>query len=116
MKIDEFGMPLFEMANIGPKTHKFGIDVKLNILQPGDRKISHGPRIKVFRGDKDFSITLNKDASKMKIVGKSFLSPKETKTVLTKVSKYRNAFLNFWNNQQMTTDELREEMDAIDNN
>jgi hypothetical protein len=62
---------LYEMATLGPKDHKLGIDIKLHILQPGQHKLSHGPRVKCFKSgsDKDFSISLNEDETKMFLVG-----------------------------------------------
>ena len=108
---------IFEMANVDPRDHKFGVDVKLNILQPGDKKPSHGPRIKVFMNDigDSFSISLNKDPEKIKVVaGESFLSVKKLKLLISKIKKYRMAFLDFWNNPSMTTRQLVDRMEEID--
>jgi hypothetical protein len=102
------------MANVGPRDHKFGVDVKLHIYQPGDQKLQHGPRIKIFKSNQDYSITLNSDPNKMFIVGKSFLNNRENKIVLDNVRKYRSAFIKFWNDPNMTTEELRDLMDIID--
>lgn len=105
---------LIEMSNIGPRTHRFGVDIKLNILQPGDRKIQHGPRVKIFRGSDEYYITLNKDKSKMKVGGNVFLNKKDANIVFKNVVKYRNDFLKFWNDKEMTSDELRDLMDSTD--
>jgi hypothetical protein len=37
---------IYEMATLGPKDHNLGVDIKLHILQLGDRTIQHGPRTK----------------------------------------------------------------------
>lgn len=105
--------PIDEMANIGPKSHRFGVDVKLHLLQPGTRKLSHGPRVKVFRGTDEFVITLNTDPDKMRIIGTSFLNSQETKRVFRNVVKFRSAFLQFWNDPKMDTDELHDLMDDL---
>ncbi len=51
---------LFEMSTIGPKTHEFGVDIKLNILQPGKYNLSHGPRVKCIKSnvESNFLISL----------------------------------------------------------
>lgn len=98
-----------DMANIGPKAHNFGIEVKLNILQPGNRKIQHGPRIKVFKIPKiSFSVSLNKDENKVKIIGDPLkvIKRNEVKSLLDKIKKYRMAFLMMWYDQGMTQEEL----------
>jgi ABC-type phosphate transport system ATPase subunit len=51
---------ILEFANMDPEEHKFGVDVNLHIYQPGQVKLSHGPRIKIFKNKPgpDFSISL----------------------------------------------------------
>lgn len=114
---------LMEMANVGPKFHRFGVDVKLHVMQPGTKSLNHGPRIKVFKQDPEinFSIILSEDPNKVEIAsnsgdpGKVLRSESDQKKVVAGVKKYRKAFLKFWNDSSMTTDELRELMDKIDN-
>jgi len=57
---------IFEMATLSPKDHNLGVDIKLHILQPGDKQLSHGPIIKCLKSnnDKNFSISLNVDKHK----------------------------------------------------
>ena len=117
--LDEFGLPIeeevmFEMANLGPNMHKFGVTVKLNLPQPGDKKYPHGPRIKVFHGTAEYFIRLNHDPSKMIIEGDVFLNNREAKIVYDLVVKFREPFLTFWHDSKMTTDELRDLMKEID--
>jgi hypothetical protein len=104
---------LLEMASIGPKLHKFGINVKLHIYQPGDKKIPHGPRIKVYsmNGSEDFSISLSNDASKINhITGASFLSDRELEFLIGKIRKHRASFMKFWNDPKMSVDDLLDEL------
>jgi hypothetical protein len=101
---------LMEMANIDPREHNFGVSVKINILQPGQKKIPHGPRVKIFRGSQEYTITLDKDEDKVKEIGEVFLNRREAKIIFDNIVKHRNHFLSFWSDPQMTVAEL---MDKI---
>jgi hypothetical protein len=110
---------LFEMATISPKTHNFGIDVKLHIFQPGRKfRLSHGPRVKCFKPnvDGDFSISLDEDESKMFVVGKydKVLSTRDFNKLFSLIQKYRIPFLNMWYDSYMSSEELMEEINEID--
>lgn len=110
---------LFEMANINPKVHQFGINIKLNIMQPGKIiKLSHGPRVKCFtnNSNSDFSISLNVDEDKMQVIGdyKELISTKEFNILFSLIKKYRIAFLNMWYNPKMDSYEWKEQADQID--
>lgn len=109
---------LFEMANINPTTHQFGIDIKLNVMQPGNIKLSHGPRVKCFtnNSDQDFSIALNVDAEKMFLVGDyhGLITTKEFNRLFALVTKYRIPFLNMWYNPKMDSYEWKQQVDEID--
>lgn len=64
-------MPIFEMANVAPEDHQFGVGLTMHILQPGDRWPGHGPRVKFFKNHPDrdgFSVTLHPDPDKIFIV------------------------------------------------
>jgi len=110
---------ILEMANVGPQIHKFGVNVKMHLLQPGDKQLSHGPRAKFFKNsiDDGFSISISSTSSKVKVVSgedSKIVSEGEMNTLVEKVRKYRIPLLNFWRNSNMTVDELRDQMDAID--
>lgn len=106
------------MANLGPEDHNFGVDVKLNLLQPGDRPFAHGPRVKVFREDPqiNFSISLNPNPKKMKVIANPdpVIRGRNLAVLLRKVQKYRFAFLLFWYTQGMTISELHGLMQRVD--
>lgn len=107
---------ILEFANVTPKVHKFGIEVRLHVMQPGvNDKIKHGPRVKVFvtKPGPDFSITLETNP---RVVGnwRNIVSEKEKNILITNIKKYKSAFISFWNDPAMGTDELRELMDEID--
>jgi len=109
---------IFEMANISPQAHKFGVNLKMHILQPGDRQMPHGPRVKFFRhvpGD-GFSISLNQDVSKIGIVAgvsSKIATVSDVNKLIDCVKKYRIPLLNMWSYSGMSQDELLEEMAEI---
>lgn len=117
MKLNELFM-IYEMSTVGPKVHRFGIDIKLHILQPGDKQLPHGPRVKCIKreNNSNFSITLNENADKMECIGdyKELLSTKEFNLLFEKIKKYRIPFLNIWYDPIFDQDELRDQMDKID--
>ena len=127
-KTDSFGIPLtedqmllLEMANIPSSVHRFGVDVKLQLLQPGKRIYPHAERVKVFRGsnpnDKELSFVLTLRENEADInfhEGNIFLPKKEYKAVLEGVRKYRIPFMIFWYSPGMDATELRELMDQVD--
>jgi len=107
---------ILEFSNIGPKTHKFGVDVKLHLMQPDNKdKLKHGPRVKIFKTKPgfDFTITLEKVP---RVIGdwKKLVSEKEKNILMQKIEHYREAFLKFWNDPGMTSDEFKDLMDEID--
>jgi hypothetical protein len=106
-ELDRFGMPIFEMANLPSRVHGLAIDVKFNLLQPGRRSGKHAERVKVFRGDNEFTVDLREDPNQIKKRhGDIFLSKKEYEQVLGCIRKYRIAFLIFWYSPKMDLDEL----------
>jgi len=109
---------LIEMTNIGPKLHRFGIDVTLHLLQVGDFKLSHGPRIKILKGKKElFVITLPKDIRDLKIIGDTDeLKSKDIKTLINIAKHYKEAFVSFWCNKYMKVDDLLDYIEAINLN
>lgn len=109
---------IYEMANIDPRTHKFGIDVKIHILQPGKRKLSHGPRLKIFKKkNQSFIITLPKDIVNIDIQGDtSFLKQKEVNSLVQIAKHYKEAFVAFWCNDDMSSDELMDYIESINKN
>lgn len=95
---------ILEMANFGPKDHKLGIDIKFHCLQPGNKKLKHGPRLKVFRGNQEFVLTIENEP---KIIGDSnWLNKKELEKTIKFVSLNKDAFLKFWNDSSMVASEL----------
>lgn len=107
-----------DMANISSDEHGFGIDVILNIMQPGERKYKHGPRIKVFKKDPDtnFSIALSKDSDDLEVIGDPIkvLRRKDLPLLLKNIKKYKNAFLMFWYDRTMSSSGLQTLMRKID--
>ena len=111
---------IMDMANIGPRSHKFGVNLKMHILQPGNKKIQHGPRVKFFKKGLEFSgfsISLNEDSSKIKFISgsyKTLINTTELNSLIEKIQKYRIPLLNMWNDPDMTQDELLDQMELID--
>jgi hypothetical protein len=104
---------ILEFANIGPSIHEFGVEVNLHLMQPDDKKLKHSPRIKVYIGSwktgANFTITLENNP---RVIGKTtdIVNGKELKILLKQVKKHRLAFIEFWNNSDMTVDQLKELM------
>lgn len=112
---------VYEMATLGPKDHKLGINVKINILQPGPnvRPGGHGPRLKIFTTDynTNFEITFSESPEETgNIIGdyKKIVNTKVLNQLIQVAHKYRRAFLKFWNDPGMSPSELRDEMSQID--
>jgi|GEM_PF-3337720 len=109
---------VFEMANIPERVHHLGMDIKLNVAQPGDKRYSHEARVKVFRNNIkiSFEITLDKNPAAMKLVGdfEILLNRKQYNRLIEFVKKYRMPLLNLWNNQEMDVDEFEIQMKAVD--
>ena len=110
---------IYEMANIPSRLHKFGVEVKLQVLQPGNKKIKHGVRVKILKdGEKDFSVILDINPDKIRIVPKhkSFLKGKELRELIKNIKKYRIPLLMLWYDTRMDILELRDLMNKIDKN
>ncbi len=111
---------IMDMANIGPRSHKFGVNLKMHILQPGNKKIQYGPRVKFFKKGLEFSgfsISLNEDGSKIKFISgsyKTLINTTELNSLIERIQKYRIPLLNMWNDPDMTQDELLDQMELID--
>ncbi len=121
VEVDSFGIPLLiEMANVPPRIHELGVDVKLQLLQPGKRVYQHAERVKVFRGNpsddtQTFTVSLREDPESIEFLqGTVFLSKKDFETVLDGVKKYRIPFLIFWYSPGMDLDELKALMMQVD--
>lgn len=105
------------MANVPQRVYRLNLphDVKFNVLQPGDKRIHHSERIKVFRGSPEkgpnFSISLHDFRV---VAGDVFLSNNQLKLIIDHVKKYQAAYLKLWNDDGMDIDDLRDAMDAID--
>jgi hypothetical protein len=115
--VNQTDMLVEEFSNASPDEHGWGIDVKFHIMQPSDKRLQHGARIKVFRqswasGD-NFTITISDEPQ---VIGdySKVVTTKELNVLLFKVKKYRSALLSFWNNPNMSMSELRTAMDNID--
>lgn len=111
---------IFEMANIAPEDHGFGVNLKMHILQPGDKQPGHGPRVKFFRNDprKDcITISVHLKEEGIRLVGeapKGLATRAEINRLIENVKKYRIPLWNMWYDSGMTQRELLQEMDAID--
>jgi hypothetical protein len=115
-KIEETrNLLLLEMANVPSRIHGFGVDVKLNLLQPGKRIHQHAERVKVFRGDNEFVVDLREDPHLIQYrSGTVFLSKTDFKKVIDGIKKYRIPFLIFWYSPKMDLDELEVLMRQVD--
>mgnify|MGYP000941614113 CR=1 FL=1 len=109
---------IYEMANIPERVHRLGMDIKLNVAQPGDKRFSHEARVKVFRKDikESFEIAIGKNSSTTKLIGdfNILLNRKQYNRIIEFVRKYRMPLLNLWNHQEMDVDEFEAQMKAID--
>lgn len=116
--VDGFGIPsdlLLEMANVPGRVHQFGVDVKLNLPQPGKRVHQHAERVKVFRGDQEFTVDLRENPEEIQYrQGEMFLSKPDFDKVLSGIRKYRNPFIIFWYSPKMDIDELESLMRKVD--
>ena len=108
---------ILEMANIGPEMHRFGVNIKLHLLQPG-KSFPHGPRVKFFKEDPNvsFSVSLSHDPTKIKLVSghRPTVSQPDLNKLIAGVIKYRKPSLKFWDSPGMTVDERRGLMGQID--
>jgi hypothetical protein len=103
---------ILEFANIGPATHRLGVNFKMHIMQIGDvSKLPHGPRVKFFNNEHEFVVTLEEEP---RIIGKCPLSIGDAEKLRVSVKHYRSAFLQFWHDPKMDQDELRLAMDNLD--
>lgn len=107
-KIDTF---IFEMANIPSRVHKLKIDVKFNVLQPGNKVLNHDPRIKVFQKMDLYNcyyINLKGEITIDHIPKKEFLSTKQLKKIIKHFEINQDAYLKLWHTTAMTVDEFEE--------
>lgn len=106
---------ILEFANMGSGMHNFGVDVKLHVMQPADKELVHAPRIKIIKKGVagSFSISLTKDPI---VIGKykDFVTTKELNILIAKIKHYKDAFLSFWYDPNMDTDELLDLFRQID--
>ena len=110
---------IFEMATIAPKDHKLGVDLKMHIYQPGEKKLSHGPRVKFFKHTKgdSFSISVSKEPNRINLVaGKidGLITESELNALVQKIRKYRIPLLNMWRDPGMSQEELIDQMRDVD--
>ena len=103
---------ILEFANIGPKKHKFGVSINMHIMQPDDKKLKHGPRIKFFDNNSNFSISIS-DTPKVIGKWKELVSEHELNVLVENVIKFKIPFLNFWYNSKMLVDDLEEQMEMV---
>lgn len=115
IKIEKENNLILEFANLGPKKHKFNVDLAMHIMQPTDKKLKHGPRVKFFQMKKptqNFSITIGDEP---RVIGdwRKLISQKELTILLENVLKFKIPLLNFWYNPNMLVDDLEEQMEMI---
>lgn len=96
---------LFEMSNLFP------IDTGLaEVVWVSVKNVSHGPRIKVFKGaaatGSTFSVTIE---DQPKVIGKPFVSAKELKKIFKFVNLNKENLIKYWDFQMST----REMLDSI---
>lgn len=106
---------ILEFANMGSNMHNFGVDVRLHIMQPADKELVYAPRVKIMKKgvSGSFSITLTKEPM---VIGqyKNFVTTKELNVLLDKIKTYKDAFLTFWYDPNMDTNELKDLFRQID--
>jgi len=119
-KIFEAFEHIFEMANVDPEDHRFGVPLKMHILQPGDKWPGHGPRVKFFKKNPErdgFSVTLHPDSAKIYIVDRKkeqVATEAEENVLLRKVQRYRVPLWNMYFDPYMSQREMLNEMADID--
>lgn len=105
---------ILEFANIEPYEHNLGIDVVMHIMQPGDKKLKHGPRAKFFsHGSKEeFCVSINDHP---KFIGnyRALISERDANKLLQEIVIFKIPFLNFWYDSRMTTGMLAKEMSQV---
>lgn len=102
-----------------PEEHKFPTNLKINIYRETDKKLSHGPRVKFYKNNKNdgFSISLNEDNTKIKhISGKyeKFINKSTLINLINQVRIYKIPLLNAWYNLNITKEDLINQMQMID--
>ena len=113
-------VPIYEMANVAPEDHNFGVALKMHVLQPGDRWPGHGPRVKFFIKSPDvdfFSISLHPEASRISVVDGNpdeLATTSEVNLLVRKVQHYRVPLWNMYFDSGMTQRDLIKEMQAVD--
>lgn len=116
MRLEKENKLILEFANIGPKTHKFGVDIIFHVMQPGDKKLKHGARAKFMKRNtnEEFCITISDDP---KVIGnwKELVTQSELTTLIGNIKNFKIPLLNFWYDSKMDTDELAEQMDIVRN-
>lgn len=112
--------PIYEMANVDPEDHHFGVALTMHILQPGDRMTAHGPRVKFFLHNPErdgFSVTLHPDPGKIYIVDRQrekVATVAEENRIVAQVKKYRIPLWNMYHDTYMSQRAMLLEMRQID--
>lgn len=94
----KFSKYINEMANIG-KLFSGIENYKFHILQLGNRKLSHGPRVKVFTKGKindSLLISLGKNISILEEPKTWNISNKDMKKILRFIKHNKDNFLSLW--------------------
>jgi hypothetical protein len=105
---------ILEFANLDPTMHQMDVDIVLHIMQPGDKQLKHGPRLKFFKkgSSETFSITVSNNP---KIIGnwKELVSKRELNVLIENTKRFKVPFLNFWYDSMMTVGELIEQIHKV---
>jgi hypothetical protein len=116
MQLEKENNLILEFANIAPSEHKFGINLGFHVMQPGDKKLKHGPRAKFFaKGhETEFCITISDNP---KVVGKwsELVTQSELNKLIANIKRFKVPLLNFWYDSKMYSKDLVDQMDAIRN-
>jgi len=95
-----------EMANVPAQGHGFK-NIKFHILQPGQRKLSHGPRIKVFAAMNPHSFyTITMKGKLVKTPSKEFLSDKLLNNIIQHIMTNEGEYLRLWHNPYLDWTDL----------
>lgn len=106
---------ILEFANLEPEEHNFGSNLKMHVMQPGDRKLQHGPRVKFFNNEHEFSVSISKNLDDIKVIGDytKLITTRELNKIRINVHKYHIPLLTFWNDPKMTTKALLKMMEEV---
>ena len=99
---------IFEMSNLNDRHHGLSKDIKLNVLQPGDKQIKHGLRVKVMKSSHDYvTITIDLENGVAKAINKEkWFKGKLQKNTLKFIENNIENINGLWNDQFKDPDDF----------